>query len=65
MVALTQWVLAQQQKQSSLDLNKLNLAKLFKTTSIKEWIAKNSYLPMKVDMDVVLEILPEDVGATW
>ena len=64
MEALIQWVMAQQQTQSGIDLSELNLAKLFKTTSIKEWIAKDSYLPVKVDMDVVLEMLPEDVGAT-
>jgi hypothetical protein len=67
MEALTKWVLSQQQQQSGIggiDLSKLDLAKLFKTISIKEWIAKDTYPPVKAAMDVVLEMLPEDVGAT-
>ncbi len=63
MTALTKWVLSQQQ-QGGVDLSKLDLARLFKTTSIKEWVAKDSYLPVRADLDVVLEMLPGDVGAT-
>jgi hypothetical protein len=67
MEALTDWVLSQQQQQSGIggvDLSKLDLSKLFKTISIKEWIAKDTYLPAKADLDIVLEMLPEDIGAT-
>jgi hypothetical protein len=49
MEALTKWVLSQQQQQSGIggiDLSKLDLAKLFKTISIKEWIAKDTYPPL-------------------
>ena len=41
-----------------------HVTKLFKDVSIKEWIAKDSYLPAKADLSLTLEISPKDVGAT-
>jgi len=38
--------------------------KLFKETSIREWIAKDSYLLMKAEIHMLMEMRPEDVGAT-
>ncbi len=65
MEALVKWVLSQsQQQQTGIDLSKLNLSKLFKSFSIKEWVAKDSFLPMKEDIGVLMEMRPEDVGAT-
>jgi hypothetical protein len=62
MKALADWFMSQQQS-SVLDLSQLDLSKMFKSFSIKEWIAKDTYLPVKAEVIVLLEIKPEDVGA--
>ncbi|MFH1381796.1 MAG: DUF6612 family protein [Chloroflexota bacterium] len=63
MESLMKW-LSSQQSQPGVDFSKIDLSRVFKSTSIKEWIAQDSYLPVKAEMDMVLEMLPEDVGAT-
>lgn len=47
-----------------VDLAELNLADLFKEMSIKEWIAKDSYLFMKSETHMLVEMRPGDFGAT-
>jgi hypothetical protein len=37
--------------------------KLFKEISVKEWIAKDSHHLIKQEMDILMEISPEDIGA--
>jgi hypothetical protein len=49
---------------TGIDFSQLNLAKLIKTMSVKEWIARDSYLLMKAQVDIVMEMRPADVGAT-
>ena len=44
-------------------LNNADLSRVFKSVAVKEWISKRDYLPMKVDMNMSLEMLPGDVGA--
>jgi len=39
-------------------------ADLLKEISVKQWIAKDSYLLMKAEVSALLEMRPEDVGAT-
>jgi len=47
-----------------MDLSGLDLAELYKELSVKEWLAKDSYLLQKAEVVVVMEARPEDVGAT-
>jgi hypothetical protein len=62
MTTLIDWVMAQQQN-SGLNVVNVNLASAFKDFSVKEWIAKDSNLPVKTEITVSLEIKPGDVGA--
>ncbi|MBI4267668.1 MAG: hypothetical protein HY662_02670 [Chloroflexi bacterium] len=64
MQMLTDWFLAMQQQQPGVDLSQIDLAKMFKTVSIKEWIDKKSFLPVKAEVVLGLEVLPEDIEAT-
>jgi hypothetical protein len=57
-------LMAQQLQSLGIDSSQLNLAVLFKEMSVKEWIAKDTYLVMKSEVDMALEMRPEDVGAT-
>jgi outer membrane lipoprotein-sorting protein len=45
------------------DLSQLNFANMIKDMAFKQWIAEDGYLIMKSETNVVMEILPEDVGA--
>ncbi|MCK4368634.1 MAG: hypothetical protein KAV68_03070 [Dehalococcoidales bacterium] len=47
-----------------MDFSQFDLADLYKELSVKEWIAKDSYLLMKVEIEMVLEMSASDVGAT-
>lgn len=47
-----------------MGFGQLDLADLYKELSVKEWIAKDSYLIMKVEIKMVLEMSASDVGAT-
>ena len=52
------------QQAPGMDFSQLNLADLYKEMSVKEWIAKDSYQVMKTEVDMVMEMRPEDVDAT-
>jgi predicted AlkP superfamily phosphohydrolase/phosphomutase len=45
-------------------MESVDLSKIFKSYSVKEWISKDGYLPIKADINVSLEILPQDMGET-
>ncbi len=47
-----------------MDFSQFDLADLYKELSVKEWIAKDSYLLMKAEIEMVLEISAGDVGVT-
>jgi hypothetical protein len=63
MGALSKWILSQQQS-TGLDLGNIDLSKVFKSYSVKEWIAKDKYLPVKAEINASLEIRPQDMGET-
>lgn len=60
MTVLMGWVA--QQDQSNSELKDINPG-MFKSTSIKEWIAKDSMLPIKSYMNMVIEMTPADINA--
>jgi hypothetical protein len=47
----------------NMDFSQLDLADLCKELSIKAWIAKDSYLLMKSEVEMVLEMSASDLGA--
>jgi hypothetical protein len=57
-------LLGQETAGTGLDFSQLDLADIYKELSVKEWIAKDSYLLVKVEIGMVLEMSPSDVGAT-
>lgn len=57
-------LMVQQLQTLGIDFSQLNLSDLFKEMSVKEWIAKDTYWVMKAEVGALLEIHPEDVGAT-
>lgn len=62
--AIFDWFKSQQQSDSSgLDYSEFDAAKIFKDYSLKMWVAKDSSLPVKADLNITMEILPQDVGA--
>ena len=61
--ALSKWVLSQQQS-TGLDMGNIDLSKVFKSYSVKEWIAQDKYLPVKAEIKASLEIRPQDMGET-
>jgi len=63
MEALGELLSQQASGMGGMDFGQLNLADLFKEMTVKEWIAKDSYRVMKAEIDMVMEILPSDVGA--
>lgn len=63
MGALSKWVMSQQ-RSTDLDMGNIDLSKVFKSFSIKEWIARDEYLPVKAEINVSLEMRPEDMGET-
>ena len=54
----------QMPEMGDVDVSDFNLANLLKEMSIKEWIAKDSYLFVKTENRMFVQILPGDVGAT-
>lgn len=62
MKVLMEWVTRQQN--AALDLTQLDLSKMFKSFSVRVWIAKATYLPVRANTQVTMEMSPEDVGAT-
>jgi len=47
-----------------MDLSGLDLGELYQELSVKEWLAKDSYLLQRAEIELVMEIRPSDVGAT-
>ncbi len=47
-----------------LGLGGLDLGELYQELSVKEWLAKDSYLLQRAEIELVMEIRPGDVGAT-
>ena len=48
----------------AVDLRGFDLAELYQELSVKEWVAKDSYLLQKTEVVITMEIRPEDVGET-
>lgn len=47
-----------------MGLGGLDLGELYQELTVKEWLAKDSYLLQKTEVELVMEIRPSDVGAT-
>lgn len=47
-----------------MDFAQFDLSDMYKEFSVKEWLAQDSYLPMKIDIKVVMEVEAGDFGAT-
>ena len=47
-----------------VDLGEFDLTDMMKEMSVKQWVAKDSYLFMKTENHILLEILPGNVGAS-
>lgn len=47
-----------------INLGGLDLGELYQELTVKEWLAKDSYLLQKTEIELVMEIRPDDVGAT-
>jgi outer membrane lipoprotein-sorting protein len=63
--ALSSWLNQQQLSGvEKIDWVALNLDKIFKEWSYKCWIAKDSYLLVKLEADMLLEMSPDEVGAS-
>lgn len=63
--ALSKW-LGQQQTPGigDIDWAQFELDDLFEKLAFKQWIAKDSYLLMQAQVHMLMEMSPEDVGAT-
>jgi hypothetical protein len=57
-------MLAQETSGMGFDLSGLDLAELYQELSVKEWLAQDSYLPMKMEVKLVMEVDAEEFGAT-
>jgi hypothetical protein len=65
MAMLMAFITSQMGQEAHVDLPEdVDFAEMFKSLTIKEWIAKDSYLPVKADMQMVMEINAEDLGET-
>ena len=58
------WLSSQKGLFPGLDLSTLN-SQCYKSYTAKQWIAKDSFLPMKMTSDVVIEILPGNSGSNY
>ncbi len=47
-----------------MDLSGLDLGELYQELSVKEWLAKDSYLLQRAEVELVMEFRAGDVGAT-
>ena len=56
-------LLGQETAGTGFDFSQLDLADLYDKLSVKEWIAKDSCLIMRVEIEMVLEMNASDVGA--
>jgi hypothetical protein len=66
LVALSEFMNAQESGAGvdGIDFSRFDLAKIFKTYSIKEWVAKDNYLLQKAEMKVVMDLSQQDVMPT-
>jgi len=63
MVALFEWYESQQQELTSkIDYSQLDIGRMFKDFSLKEWVAKDTFLPVKNDISMELEFTAGDIG---
>lgn len=54
--SLTSWMEGQMQAgQTSVDLSKIDISKMLQNYTIKEWIAKDSYLPSKLQIGIKMD----------
>jgi hypothetical protein len=64
MATLSDLVIHETSALGLMDLSSINLAEFCKERSVREWLAKDSYLLQRAEIAVVMEFHPEDVGAT-
>ena len=68
LAALMEWAKTQQVSPGAgmdgFDIDKVDLADMIKTYSMKEWITKDGYLLKKVEMEMVMEVSGQDFMAT-
>ena len=66
--ALMEWIMSQYggagMGMDDFDPGLFDLADMIKTFNMKEWIARDTYLPVKVEMDIVFEMSEKDFDAT-
>ncbi|MDD5191209.1 MAG: hypothetical protein PHE50_09240 [Dehalococcoidales bacterium] len=60
--AIQDWILSQQQETLS-QMGNVDLSKVIKTMSVKEWINKKNFYPMKADISATMGFVPADVQA--
>ena len=53
----------QMPEMEGIDFGELNLANMYKEMAIKEWIATDSYLFMKTENHMIIEISADDIEA--
>jgi hypothetical protein len=66
LVALSEFMNAQESGSGvdGIDFSRFDLVKIFKTYSIKEWVAKDNYLLQKAEMKVVMDLSQQEVMPT-
>ncbi|MGD9117550.1 MAG: hypothetical protein PVJ08_02300 [Dehalococcoidia bacterium] len=47
-----------------MDFGQFDLADMFTELSVKEWLAQDSYLPMKMEVKIVMEVSADEFGVT-
>jgi len=62
--ALGKLLSQQSSAMGTMDFSQLDLAGLFQEMKVKEWIAQDSYQVLKTEVYMLMQMLPEDVGAT-
>ena len=62
MAALTSYITSQMGQQAGTKLpDDVDLSKMFKSVTIKEWISRESFLPVKTDMKMTIDIQEDDL----
>lgn len=56
------WQFYMQQAQVSEEIPEESLQDIFQTFSVKQWIDKDTYFLTKAEIDMVMELTPEDMG---
>jgi hypothetical protein len=62
--ALGKLLSQQSSAMGTMDFSQLDLTGLFQEMKVKEWIAQDSYQVLKTEVYMLMQMLPEDVGAT-